>query len=631
MARLSIDQNLLETLINQSNDAVFVVDPATASILYGNDKACANLAYTREELLRLRVTDFSEAAPESRAWQQQVEGMRREGRALFETHQRRRDGSLLPVEVSARFLMLDGQEFIVSVARDITERKKAEAALREEKNKLEAVISALGDGLTVQDTEYRILYQNAVHREKQGDHVGEYCYRAYQHRESICPGCVLQKSLADGQIHRRETAARSGDRVIHLEVSSSPLRDAAGTIVGGIEVVRDITPQKELELQLRHAQKMEAIGTLAGGVAHDFNNILFAMLGNTEMAINRLALDDSARPLLAEVVRAGKRAAELVRQILTFSQKAEQELRPVALQEVVQEVVRLLRATLPPTIEIRAQIAADCDPVFGDATQLHQLVMNLAINGYHAMQPEGGRLEIVLDEVAGEEQTPPRRWVRLRVADTGHGMDEATLERIFEPYFTTKGAGRGTGLGLALVHGIVKAHQGQIQVKSAPGAGTTFEIRFPAHREIAAAAKEAGEAPAPLCGLAARVLFVDDEEMLLRLAQVALGELGCTVTAASNPLEAFALFAAAPESFDLMITDQAMPRLSGVELARKVLALRPDLPVILCTGFADATAIQAAKEAGITTVVMKPLTLGELSRLIHQLLAVPATRSRAPQ
>ncbi|MEW6593643.1 MAG: PAS domain S-box protein [Thermodesulfobacteriota bacterium] len=617
MTMLSIDKHLLENLINQSNDAVYVVDAASGLVLYGNNKAYGNLGCCREELLRLRVRDFAEMIPDEAAWQRQVERMRKERRAVFETRHRRRNGNWLPVEVSTRFLVLDGQEFIVSVVRDITERKKAEAALVAEKNKLESVISALGDGLTVQDTEYRILYQNAVHREKQGDHVGEYCYRAYQHRENICPGCVLQKSFADGQIHRRETSARSGNRVIHMEVSASPLRDADGVIVGGIEVVRDITPRKELELQLRHAQKMQAIGTLAGGVAHDFNNILFAMLGNTEMAMRKLAQDDPTLPLLADVVRAGKRAAELVRQILTFSQKAEQEMRPLALQEVVREVVRLLKATLPPSIELRDRIADGCGLIFGDATQLHQLVMNLAINGYHAMESEGGRLEIGLEEVADEE-APDTRWARLSVVDTGHGMDEVTLDRIFEPYFATKEAGRGTGLGLALVHGIVKAHQGVIQVHSVPGAGTTFEVRFPLHR-VAVVDSSSSETPVEPASLNVRVLFVDDEEMLVRLAQLALSELGCVVTAVANPLEALELFVAAPERFDLMITDQAMPQMSGVELARKVLALRPELPIILCTGYAAAMSAQAAREVGISKVVMKPLTLEALSQLIWQL------------
>jgi len=438
----------------------------------------------------------------------------------------------------------------------------------------------------------------------------------------------LEQALAGEQV-RFETwldFAATGRR--YMDVAYYPFREKSGAIGGIVISARDITSRKQAEEDLRQAQKMEALGTLAGGIAHDFNNILHAMLGYTELAINELPEDCRAHRHLQEVVKAGRRAADLVNQILTFSRQTEQERRPMLMQPVIKEALKLLRSSLPTTIEIRAQIDPDCCPVLADLTQIHQVVMNLCTNSYHAMRDTGGLLEVKLEEVdvdaeiaAAHADLTAGRYARLTVRDTGHGIDKAIMSRIFDPYFTTKKPSEGTGLGLATVHGIVKSHDGAITVQSTPGQGATFEIYIPVlKQQIAsqAAAKHEGKFARLTTG---RVLVVDDEEPIVRLEQKLLEKIGCQVTALTSSTEALALFEADPGRFDAVITDQTMPHLTGLELATRVLAIRPDMPVTLITGYSDLVDAERAKKAGVREFLLKPIAKGELERTISRLLA----------
>ena len=388
--------------------------------------------------------------------------------------------------------------------------------------------------------------------------------------------------------------------------------------------IRDVTEKKKLEYQLAQAQKMEAIGTLAGGIAHDFNNILGAIVGYSEMALFRLADGSDERRYLEEVLQAAFRARDLVKQILTFSRKSEQIKKPFSLTGVVSAAVKLLRASLPASIEIRQILETRLDVVMGDQTQIHQVVMNLCTNAAHAMEPNGGVLEIGL---YGAQALPenvaagrPQRggWVKLTVKDTGRGIAREDLPRIFDPYFTTKESGKGTGMGLAVVHGIVESHNGVITVQSEIGGGSLFEVFLP--RVGGAEAESPAGAAEPLQGGSGRILLVDDEEMLANVGRQMLNRLGYTVTATTDSLEALALFRKRPDAFDLVITDMTMPKLTGDKLAVRLKAIRADVPIILCTGYSQHINAPKARALGLQAVVMKPLSLKVLGEAVRQAL-----------
>jgi signal transduction histidine kinase len=391
-----------------------------------------------------------------------------------------------------------------------------------------------------------------------------------------------------------------------------------------------ISERKRLEAQLRQAQKMEAIGTLAGGIAHDFNNILTAILGYTELALDDLAPEHAAWRYLGEVRKAGVRAKTLVQQILTFSRRTEQPRRPVALALLIEEALALLRASLPSTIAIEAELAVAVGPVLAEPTQLHQVLLNLCANAAHAMRATGGCLGVRLAAVevgAGPGAAPPElapgAYACITVSDTGQGMAPEVLERIFEPFFTTKGPGEGTGMGLALVHGIVTNHGGAVQVASGVGQGTTFRVYLPQSAGEVAAGAAGGEAARGVAAghPAARVLLVDDEEALVQLGEAILRRLGYEVVVCTSSAEALAVFEAAPQYFDVVITDQTMPHLTGEGLAQAVRQLRPEMPIILCTGFSHVMHAERARDLGIDAFVLKPLAMQELAQTIEQVLA----------
>jgi PAS domain S-box-containing protein len=381
---------------------------------------------------------------------------------------------------------------------------------------------------------------------------------------------------------------------------------------------------QRLEEQLRQTQKLEAIGTLAGGIAHDFNNILTAILGFTELALYDVPQDSAAWCNLQEAFTAGKRAKDLVQQILAFSRQSKQEYKPVQLHLIVKEALTLLRASLPATINIRQHIAPRAGTVLADPTQMHQVLMNLCTNAEHAMRETGGVLEVRLEAVevdadfaAVHPELTPGPHLRLTVRDTGYGMKHEVMERIFEPFFTTKDLGEGTGMGLAVIHGIITSHGGAITVASAPGHGTTFEVYLPRIDRTAGPEARPEEA---IPGGHERILFVDDEDALARLGQALLERLGYEITVRTSSIEALEVFRVAPQRFDLVITDQTMPNMTGEVLARELRRIRPDIPIILCTGFSYMMTAEKAQTLGIDAFLMKPLVTRDLGLAIRQVL-----------
>ena len=397
-------------------------------------------------------------------------------------------------------------------------------------------------------------------------------------------------------------------------------------------VIQDITATKraeeekqQLEHQLRQAQKMESIGTLAGGIAHDFNNILSPIIGFTEMTAVELPAESQARANLEEVLAAARRAKEMVRHILTFSRQDTHEMKSMQIQPVVQESMKLLRSSLPSTIDIQVDLDEESGSVMGDSTQIHQLVVNLCTNAYQAMRERGGRLAVTLRElhIDTAAQTPcpdmlPGPYVCLRVTDTGHGIDQAIIDRIFEPYFTTKGPAEGTGMGLSMVHGIVKGHEGYITVRSALGEGTTFHVYIPRITGVQETTLDETTDLMPLGH--EHILLVDDEPQLLAMHGQILERLGYEVTAMRSSTEALKVFRRAPERFELLVTDQTMPDLTGAELSRAVRQTRPELPIILCTGFSEALSPEAAAQLGIRHYLQKPVPLKLLAQTVRMAL-----------
>jgi PAS domain S-box-containing protein len=387
--------------------------------------------------------------------------------------------------------------------------------------------------------------------------------------------------------------------------------------------VRNITERKKLEEQLNQAQKMEAVGQLAGGIAHDFNNILAAIIGYTEIAKRKLQQRE-LHHYLEQILRAGDRAKNLVSQILAFSRKTDKEINPVDVTSLIKEILKLLRATLPSTIEIRPDIDSRAGEVFADPTQLHQVMMNLCTNAAHAMREKGGVLGVGLSSMRITPEILPLYpdlklgpYLKLMVCDTGTGIAPDIMDRIFDPFFTTKKKGEGTGLGLSVVYGIVKECGGTVTVQSKPGKGSTFNIYLPA---IEHAAESSGEPAFTIPGGKERVIFVDDEDILAEMGREILEGLGYEIIAETSAARALEIFRAQPDRFDLVITDMTMPGMTGKQLAAELLGIRPDIPIILCTGFSEIITEEEAKLMGIREFAIKPLNIRSISELIRKAL-----------
>jgi len=419
-----------------------------------------------------------------------------------------------------------------------------------------------------------------------------------------------------------------------LEVSVSCERHPQGNIT--TVFARDLTGRKAMEAQLRESHKMQAVGTMAGGIAHDFNNILGAILGNVDLARQDADADSSVQVSLDEIEKAGRRARDLVRQILTFSRNEAPRREPVKLAEVVQESKRLLKVTLPPNVKLQAQIDAETPPVLADATQVGQALVNLCTNAIHAIGSARGTVRIELGQVSLDEPQAdplglePGLYATLTVRDTGSGIDPATLQRIFEPFFTTKQVGQGTGLGLAVVHGVMRTHMGTVDVQSTPGEGSAFMLYFPALNapvELPAPTPPGRKVSSKSSG---HVMYVDDDQALVFLVERVLARKGLKVSAFTDPLQALAALREQPDGYDLVVTDYNMPGFSGVDLLREIRAIRPELPVALASGYVTPEIEHSAHAAGANALIHKPNDVDELCDTVQRLLrGKPATASHA--
>ena len=537
------------------------------------------------------------------------------------------------------------------LCRNLRKRLLAEDALQEAHNILEAKVQertsdlaeansnwkesfdSINDAITIHDEDYNITRANKAAEQILGlplnRIVGQKCYDIYHGLASPPEGCPSCDVLNTGKACVFEAFEPNLNKFI--EIKATPRFDEQDQVVGIVHVVQDISERKkaeeekkQLQDQLRQTQKLEAVGTLAGGIAHDFNNLLAAIVGYADLALEDIPDGTVARSNIEQVLIAGSRAKELVRQILTFSRKAEQKQEPMEVAPIVKEALKMLRASIPTSIEIRRNIEADLSVIMADPTEIHQILMNLCTNASHAMDDDGGVLEVSLTDfdtksavVTDYGTLQPGSYVKLTVKDTGCGMGSTITERIFEPFFTTKPVDKGTGMGLSVVHGIVEDHRGVITVQSQLGKGTTFDIYLPRIESPDTHQTQTVQIPR---GKGELILVVDDEKPLVDMMTQMLERLGYTVVGKTASMDALEAFSAEPGRFDLVITDYAMPNMTGKELAEALMAVKPDIPVILCTGFSENIDAESAKSMGIKEFLMKPVVRSELAATIRNVL-----------
>ena len=499
--------------------------------------------------------------------------------------------------------------------------------LQESESKYRAMMESITDPLYICSSKFTVEYMNPAMINRLGrDATGETCYRAIHDKDHKCDWCVCDE-VEKGKTVETTILSPLDNRT--YDITDMPIQHSDGTI-SKMSVYRDITQYLEAvaekdkaQAQLLQAQKMESIGTLAGGIAHDFNNILYPIIGFAEISIEDLSENNPIIENLKNILQGAKRARDLVKQILLFSSQAILDHKPILIQPVIEEALKLLRATIPANIDIQHTLNENSDYILGDTTEVHEIIMNLCINAYHAMEQTGGSLEIALNKATPDPKLnlTSGEYCCLRISDTGTGISPEIIDTIFEPYFTTKKLGKGTGLGLSVIHGIVKNYKGAITVESNLGKGTVFCTYLP----LVSNPIKVGDTHIQNKGRIGgdeNILFVDDEESIEKLGILILERLGYQVTGKTNCIEALALFESAPDNFDLVITDMAMPRMTGTEFAKKLMKIRPDIPIIISTGFSEKLDTETAKTLGIKAYLHKPILINDLSSKIRSVLDI---------
>ena len=656
-------------LIENALDMVMVLK-GDGTITYAGPSVKRVLGYSPKSLVNRNFLDFVHPAGRDTVAERFVEAGRIPGFTMtLDASLKRKDGGWRTVEMISRNLLHDAKVAgIVVNGRDVTERKQIEEKLRrmhlelerrveertaelraayqrleveirghkeaeEGRTRLATAIEEGGDCVIITDSRGVVQYVNPAFEKASLYSREEITGRRFD----VLRGGGEEDAFWEDMWHVLEAGNVWTGRLVNrkkdgssygVERTVSPIRDKAGAITNYVAVERDMTGQAGLDAELRQAQKMQAIGTLAGGIAHDFNNILAAMIGFTELALDDLEEDSRATMHLEHVRTAGYRGRDLVKQILTFSRQGEQEKKPVQVVPIVREVLKLMRALLPSTVDIRPRVETEEGIILADPVQIHQLLINLCTNAGQAMKGGKGVLEVrVSDFILSDPADAPYPdmelgpYLKLSVSDTGAGIDDLIKDRIFEPFFTTRESG-AAGMGLSVVYGIVKSHQGAITVSSAPGKGSTFAVYFGKLKDgQASAAEEHAKPAAQRVTGKRRILFVDDEEALVEVGKQMLERLGYEVVAEKDSVRALKQFQRDPGKFDLVITDQTMPNMTGIELAKRMMSIKKDIPIILCTGFSEVISSESAKAMGIREFVMKPIIKNEMAETIRRVIA----------
>jgi two-component system, cell cycle sensor histidine kinase and response regulator CckA len=605
-------------------------------ILYANPAFTRLTGYRVEEVMgrtcvflqgpetsETEIAAMSSALREERAYEGEVLNYRRDG-SSFWNHV-----SITPVRDAAGRI-----SNYIGVQLDVSARRSTEEALRISEERFRQIAENIHEVFWLTDPDrQKMLYISPAYESIWGRPCAEILARPSEWLKSVYPDdrdrvAAAARRQIEGDYNETYRVMRPDGSIRWVRDRAYPIRDANGHVYRIVGTAQDITETRLLEEQFLQAQKMEAIGTLAGGIAHDFNNILAAITGYTELLQQQVSgTSPQTDAYLKALAQAGARATSLVRQILTFSRPGRHERRPVELAQVVQEPLALLRATIPAMISFDVDLASDLPPVLADVTQVHQVLMNLGTNAGHAMADGPGRLSVKLDavEVTAEQSARaggkprPGAHVRLTVGDTGRGMPREVMDRIFEPFFSTKAPGEGTGLGLAVVHGVMQAHDGAVTVRSKPGEGTVFELYFPAHAPQAAPSPVETEAPLPQ-GKGERIVLIDDEESIIQVGKLMLSQLGYRVDAGNDSAAMLEHLRDRLHEVDIVVSDVAMPGMSGPEFADHLHKLRPGLPIILMTGY-DATLTQERlQKIGVREVLAKPFSVRELAAAVRRVL-----------
>jgi len=615
------------SIIQTAMDGYWLTDNQ-GQLLEVNETYCRMSGYSEAELLKMNIFNV-EAMETEDDIASRIQDIIAQGESRFQSRHQHKDGNLFDVEVSVQYRTDEGGQFVCFL-RDITDRKKTEDALKvsEQRYKKAQQIGGVGNW------EYDLVTEKFWGSDE-AKRIYGFDPASKDFTTEQVESCILERE----RVHQALLDLIEQNKPYNLELEIQPInesnrrilksiaetiKDDSGAPIKVTGVIHDITKHKQMEVQLQQAQKMESIGTLAGGIAHDFNNILFPIVGNTEMLLEDTPEDSPLRRNLNEVFNGAMRAKDLVKQILAFSRQDSHEIKLMRMQPVIKEALKLIRSTIPTSIEIKQTISHECGPIKADPTQIHQVVMNLATNAYHAMEDSGGKLKVNLKEIElGEQDLPsldmvPGLYACLTVADTGTGIDNNVRENIFEPYFTTKEQGKGTGMGLSVAHGIILNAGGNIQVYSELGIGTEFHIYLPVVRNYFE--ERSAQTEKPIERGTEQILLVDDEEAIVFMEKQILERLGYSVVSRTSSVEALEAFRTNPDKFDMVITDMAMPNMSGDKLASELVKIRPDIPVLLCTGFSEKIPAEKAKSMGIEGFLMKPIVRADLSKKIREVL-----------
>ncbi len=631
-ARKQIEEELFDSreqyrlLMENSEDAIILFDAESKQVIEVNPKAVELTGRSEEDLIGLQQHELhppEEYGLHSRLFDSQMTG--KDSGVVSDVNLLHRSGERIPVQISASCTNIKGRNIIQRIYHDMRKRVREE----EQRRLLATAVEQSAESVLITDPDGRIEYVNPAYERITG----------YSKKEVVgkSPGILksgqtepyeyklLWDTIQAGKVWRGKIINRKKDGSLFTEEQTiAPVKDGQGKITHYVAVKRDITRQNQLKKIVRQTQKMQAIGTLAGGIAHDFNNILTAILGFAELSALQCGDNELLKNNIEEIITASERAGQLVRQILTFSRQTEQNISSLRIDLIVKEALRLLRASLPSNIELIIDIRAKA-LVRADPTQIHQVVMNLCTNAYQAMDDDrAGRIEVILDttEVGYHEgvelgNIPAGEYVILKVQDNGHGIAEEHLNRIFEPYFTTREKNEGTGLGLAVVHGIIQEHRGTIKVESTPAQGSCFTVYLPAIDE-----EDAKSAPQEkeLKKGQGRILVVDDELQIVDYEVQVLERAGYVTMSTISSLQALKMIEEKKWDLDLLITDMAMPDMTGLELFEKIREMNSDLPVILCSGYSEHISEDSSEELGLDGYLAKPFTGEQLLEVVQQVL-----------
>ena len=601
-------------------------------IIKANDRLCEIVGYERDELINKNARMLYPTEEEFN-WvgEEKYRQISEHGTGTVETRWLRKDGTIINVLLSSTPLYPpDLSAGVTFTAFDISKRKEAERAIVEAKKQWEKTFDAMADIVTIQDKEMRIVRANKAaytfFKAEYSQLNGMYCYELFTGKSEPCQDCPMVQTVKDTGNHSEIVEHETLGKI--FLVSSSAITNSNGDLEYFVHTAKDITEQKALEERIRQSQKMEAVGTLTGGIAHDFNNILAAILGYAELIEKDVSPESQIGQDIKGIITSGRRAADLVKHLLAYSRKTGMIKQHIYPHLTIKEALKMLRATLPTSIVIEEEIDSHCGTVLMNPTNLHQIIINLCNNVAQAMPDRKGLIRINLDrqeinpeKIPVELDIPAGPFIVLSVSDTGCGIDGENKKRIFEPYFTTKEMGSGTGLGLAVVHGITHDCKGFIDVESAVGKGTTFRVFIPfSEKPVEESPQLDEEDILTAAGRSERIMVVDDDPLLTKICERRLTNNGYIVTCFTDSQEALEEFHGNPNNFDLLITDQTMPGLTGADLANAVLKIKPSMPIIMCTGHSETVSEEKAFSMGIKRYVYKPIKDDELLVAVREVL-----------